>query len=47
MDLDHLDEWITYGYDKGYITNKGIYNSLMSKVEGIQKAKTKTLDKEN
>lgn len=39
MDLDHLDEWITYGYDKGYITNKGIYNSLMAKVEGIQKAK--------
>ena len=39
MDLDHLDEWISYGYDKGYITNKGIYNSLMAKVEGIQKAK--------
>ncbi|MGE8203382.1 endonuclease [Heyndrickxia sp. NPDC080065] len=38
MDVDHLDEFITIGYEKGLITNNGIYNSLLSKVEGIQKA---------
>ncbi|MBS4174477.1 DUF5689 domain-containing protein [Bacillus sp. FJAT-49736] len=39
MDTDHLDELLTTGYENGKITNLGIYNSLMAKVNNIQSAK--------
>ncbi|GIN85977.1 hypothetical protein J6TS2_23630 [Heyndrickxia sporothermodurans] len=45
MDVNHLGELITIGYDKGLITNKGIYNSLLSKVEGIQNANNENAKK--
>lgn len=39
MDIDHLDEAINYGREKGWITNKGIANSMLSKINNIQDGK--------
>ncbi|MFB7303243.1 DUF5689 domain-containing protein [Heyndrickxia sporothermodurans] len=41
MDLNHLDEYLDKGYEKGLITNKGIYKSLSAKAQTAQKAKLK------
>ncbi|WP_409341700.1 polysaccharide lyase family 8 super-sandwich domain-containing protein [Paenibacillus sp. MBLB4367] len=37
LDADHLDEELQYAAEQGWITHHGILNSLMSKVEHIQK----------
>ncbi|MFE5322068.1 polysaccharide lyase family 8 super-sandwich domain-containing protein [Paenibacillus sp. NPDC056579] len=37
IDVDHLDDMIQLGSDKGWITNHGIVNSLLSKVDEIRK----------
>ncbi|WP_144029121.1 OmpL47-type beta-barrel domain-containing protein [Paenibacillus rigui] len=37
MDRDHLDEALHAGYDQGFISNRGILNSLLAKVHTIQK----------
>lgn len=37
MDIDHLDEAANLGYDKGWIKNKGILNSLLGKIDNLQK----------
>jgi hypothetical protein len=37
MDVDHLDDLLRLLQELGYFHNKGIYNSLLSKVEQIQK----------
>ncbi|TCP23528.1 hyaluronate lyase [Scopulibacillus darangshiensis] len=36
IDVDHLDESVNFGWEKGWITNQGIFNSLMAKVAHIQ-----------
>lgn len=36
IDIDHLDETVDFGWNKSWIMNKGIYNSLMAKVARIQ-----------
>lgn len=38
-DIERLDQVIDFGYQNGWIMNDGIYNSLISKVERIQKHK--------
>ncbi|CAM4137677.1 hypothetical protein PAAL109150_12135 [Paenibacillus alkaliterrae] len=37
MDADHLDETLNYAWQQGWITNRGIFNSLMAKVDPIQR----------
>jgi hyaluronate lyase len=37
MDIGYLDEAMTFGYAQGWIDNVGILNSLLSKVNNIQK----------
>ncbi|MFD0692941.1 discoidin domain-containing protein [Paenibacillus sp. GCM10027628] len=37
MDIGHLDEEVQLAFDKGWITNSGILNSLMAKIDNIQK----------
>ncbi|MBA2938381.1 Ig-like domain-containing protein [Paenibacillus sp. CGMCC 1.16610] len=37
MDVMHLDEAVRYAYQQGWITNQGIYNSLLMMVEALQK----------
>ncbi|UAC49604.1 endonuclease [Bacillus aquiflavi] len=39
MDIDHLDELLEIGLDKKYITNRGIYNSFLHQIIGIQNEK--------
>ncbi|WP_245640289.1 OmpL47-type beta-barrel domain-containing protein [Neobacillus massiliamazoniensis] len=41
IDIQHLDELISVGYNKDFITSKGTAQSLLAKVEAIQKAKNK------
>lgn len=36
-DIDHLDELVKYGQEKGWITNNGILNSLLAKIDHLQK----------
>ncbi|MFD3445948.1 polysaccharide lyase 8 family protein [Microbacteriaceae bacterium 4G12] len=36
-DIERLDDVIHFGYQKGWIMNEGIYNSLISKINHIQK----------
>ncbi|MCJ8012172.1 DUF4855 domain-containing protein [Paenibacillus sp. KQZ6P-2] len=36
LDIDHLDEVLNLGYDKGWITDRGILNSLMASVRKVQ-----------
>ncbi|MEH7503566.1 polysaccharide lyase 8 family protein [Neobacillus drentensis] len=38
-DIERLDQVIHFGYQNGWIMNDGIYNSLISKVDRIQKHK--------
>jgi hyaluronate lyase len=38
-DIERLNQVIDFGYQKGWIRNDGIYNSLISKVNRIQKHK--------
>jgi hypothetical protein len=38
MDVEHLDELLTYGFGQGWIKDKGTLNSLMTKVKNIQKS---------
>jgi 2',3'-cyclic-nucleotide 2'-phosphodiesterase/3'-nucleotidase/5'-nucleotidase len=44
MDLAHLDELITAGVDAGKITNEGILNSLLKKVNSAQSGKQGKID---
>jgi hypothetical protein len=37
MDIDHLDEAIELGYDKGWIWNEGILKSMLGKIDNLQK----------
>jgi hypothetical protein len=37
MDANHLDEAARYAYQQSWITNQGILNSLLSKIEKIQR----------
>lgn len=37
MDVQHLDEAVRYAYQQGWIINQGILNSLLSKIEKIQR----------
>jgi len=36
LDIDHLDEVLTIAGSKGWITNEGVLNSLLKKVEHLQ-----------
>jgi hyaluronate lyase len=36
-DIDHLDELVKFANEKGWITNKGIANSLLAKISNVQK----------
>jgi hyaluronate lyase len=35
-DIDHLDELVKFANEKGFITNKGIANSLLAKISNVQ-----------
>lgn len=37
MDAKHLDEAVRYAYQQGWITNNGIYNSLLMMIDALQK----------
>jgi endo-1,4-beta-xylanase len=37
VDMEHLDDLIKLGYEKGFIHGKGIYNSLLAQVKIIQR----------
>ncbi|MFD3448343.1 OmpL47-type beta-barrel domain-containing protein [Microbacteriaceae bacterium 4G12] len=41
IDIQHLDELITAGYNKEFIKNQGTASSLLAKVEAIQNANNK------
>lgn len=41
MDLEHLDELMTLGYQKGFISDQVIYRSLLAHVNLIQKKQSK------
>jgi hyaluronate lyase len=36
MDVGHLDELVRYAYQQGWITNQGIYNSLLVMINVLQ-----------
>ncbi|MDR6553364.1 polysaccharide lyase family 8 super-sandwich domain-containing protein [Paenibacillus qinlingensis] len=42
MDIGHLDELVRYAYGQGWITNQGIYNSLLVMIDVLQKRANQT-----
>ncbi|CAH1213585.1 hypothetical protein PAECIP111891_03994 [Paenibacillus allorhizoplanae] len=44
MDADHLDELVSYAFQQGWITNQGVYNSLLVMIDVLQKHLNQTQD---
>jgi hypothetical protein len=46
LDVDHLDELLEEGNERGYLKNKGAFVSLSKQISNIQKAKSSYLQEQ-